>query len=267
MSRGSSLDASSDGARDASLEYSRDASAGAGARLCAWCGRPIPTRARRDSRFCAVRCRQASHRFGSSCVSRQRATSPLRLAYADPPYPGLAARYYSDHPDFGGEVDHRELLSRLQGFDGWGLSTSARALPDVLVIARGELGLDVRVASWHRGARPGPSAWPRAAWEPVVYAGGRRLPSREACDDAFAHVSRPRTTDPRRVVGAKPAAFCYWLFDLMGARPGDELVDLFPGSGGVARAWEVFQARALPSGAAQGDASREYSRDASATRR
>jgi hypothetical protein len=41
-------------------------------------------------------------------------------------------------------------------------------------------------------------------------------------------------------VGAKPATFCYWLFDLLGALPGDELVDLFPGSGGVARAWHYY---------------------------
>ena len=44
----------------------------------------------------------------------------------------------------------------------------------------------------------------------------------------------------RRVVGAKPAAFCWWLFDLLGALPGDELVDLFPGSGGIGRAWRLY---------------------------
>lgn len=29
------------------------------------------------------------------------------------------------------------------------------------------------------------------------------------------------------MIGAKPAEFCWWLFDLLGALPGDELVDLF----------------------------------------
>lgn len=225
-------------------------------RACDWCGRTIPREKRRDAKHCSKSCRQAAHRFARVCVPRRRATAPLRLAYADPPYPGLARRYYEDHPDYAGEVDHRDLLSRLQAFDGWALSTSARALPDVLVIARGELALDVRVASWHRGSRPGVTAWPRAAWEPVVYAGGRRLPSREACDDAYTLRARPRTTDPRRVIGQKPAGFLFWLFELLGARPGDELVDLFPGSGGVARAWQVFEARAR-------EASAEYSRDAS----
>lgn len=228
---------------------------------CAWCGGPIPERARRDSRFCSKSCRQASHRFGSACVARRRATSPLRLAYADPPYPGLAARYYSDHPDYSGEVDHRELVERMAAtYDGWALSTSSDALPDLLAMIRRDLGLQVRVASWHRGSRGGRTRWPKKAWEPVVYAGGRREPSDESCDDAFTLRARPRTTDPRRVIGAKPAGFAFWLFDLMGARPGDHFVDLFPGSGGVARAWEVYESRATSGDAsgARADAPRAW---------
>ena len=62
--------------------------------------------------------------------------------------------------------------------------------------------------------------------------------------DALVHGVRARTTDPARVIGAKPAAFAFWMFDLVAALPGDEFVDLFPGSGGVARAWEVFVSRA-----------------------
>jgi hypothetical protein len=42
------------------------------------------------------------------------------------------------------------------------------------------------------------------------------------------------------VIGAKPAAFCYWMFDLLGLLPGDDLVDLFPGTGGVTRAFRLF---------------------------
>jgi hypothetical protein len=58
--------------------------------------------------------------------------------------------------------------------------------------------------------------------------------------DALICRSGPRTTDPDRVIGAKPAEFAYWMFDLLGARPGDELVDLFPGSGGITRAWRHY---------------------------
>jgi hypothetical protein len=56
---------------------------------------------------------------------------PLRLAYADPPYPGKALLYW-DHPDYGGEVDHTELIARLAAHDSWALPTSAEALPVVL---------------------------------------------------------------------------------------------------------------------------------------
>jgi hypothetical protein len=41
----------------------------------------------------------------------------------------------------------------------------------------------------------------------------------------------------------KPQAYCWWLFDALGAKPGDELVDVFPGSGAVARAWDAYIAQ------------------------
>ena len=50
----------------------------------------------------------------------------LRLAYADPPYPGQSKRYYGDQPSYAGEVDHAALIERLSGYDGW---ASAPAFP------------------------------------------------------------------------------------------------------------------------------------------
>jgi len=176
----------------------------------------------------------------------------MRLAYADPPYPGLAKRYYETHPDYAGEVDHGELLSRLQVYDGWALSTSAQALPRVLVECVAQ-GLDVRVAPWDRGARPTTSRWPLNAWEAVVFAGGRRVARADQPDDLLRYAARPRTTDPQRVVGTKPAAFIWWLFDLLGALPGDEFIDLYPGSGGIARAWAIYESRATSNDASRGD--------------
>jgi hypothetical protein len=49
----------------------------------------------------------------------------------------------------------------------------------------------------------------------------------------------PLTTLPGRVIGAKPPAFCAWLFDLIGAEPGDTFDDLFPGSGVVGKVWAL----------------------------
>jgi hypothetical protein len=59
--------------------------------------------------------------------------------------------------------------------------------------------------------------------------------------DAITCSTRCRQArDPARVIGAKPAVFIRWVFDLLGALPGDEFVDVFPGSGGVGRAWAAF---------------------------
>ena len=225
----------------------RDASRSSTERLCAWCRLGIPATARRDAVYCSKRCRQAAHRFGRGCVARPLATDPARLAYADPPYPGKAF-LYRDHVDFAGEVDHQELVARLERFDGWALSTSSEALPELLALCVARGLRDVRVAAWVRGARMQAAATARSplrSWEPVLYRRARpRDPSRlEPVLDSLVHASRPRLTDPDRVIGAKPAAFVWWLFDLIGALPGDGLEDLYPGSGGVARAWALYASR------------------------
>jgi hypothetical protein len=120
---------------------------------------------------CPVRCSQARHRFLRAVGHAEQVSSrPLRLAYADPPYPGKA-RLYREHPDYGGVVDHAELIERLAVYDGWALSNSAEALPAVLALCPA----GVRVAAWHRGERPTQSRSPLRAWEPVIYHGGRQL--------------------------------------------------------------------------------------------
>lgn len=245
-------------------------------RSCAWCDEPIAATKRRDSRFCSKRCRQASHRFHRGMRSAAVAARPRRWAYADPPYPGLA-HYYRGHADYAGEVDHRALLQQLRGYDGWALSTSEEALPLVMGLCL-ELGIQPRVGAWFRGARPSLSHGPRSAWEPVLYVRPRPMPEgspTSRCDALVAGVA-PRLTDPKRVIGAKPAGFIWWLFELLGCQRGDTLDDLFPGSGGVARAWAALQeasredlSDASPRGirdaspAARPDVSPEYSRDVS----
>ncbi len=66
------------------------------------------------------------------------------------------------------------------------------------------------------------------------------------------------TTLPGRVIGAKPAVFARWIFTLLGATTGDQLDDLFPGSGAIARAWAAYTAHPP-----QTDPSARTSRDAS----
>jgi hypothetical protein len=225
-------------------------------RACAWCRGPIAPTARRDAVTCSKRCRQARHRVSryaspragrDGCVS---AGAARRFAYADPPYPGKAALYYAEHPDYAGEVDHAALLARLATFDGWALSTSAAALPAVLAQAVAQ-DLPVCVASWTRGPRPHATArarYPVNAWEPVVYVPAPSRTPGEGRVDALVHGVAVMRTLPSRVVGTKPAAVCRWIFDLMGARPGDSFTDLFPGSGIVATTWDLFARGAVPAG-------------------
>jgi hypothetical protein len=166
----------------------------------------------------------------------------LKLAYADPPYPGQAARWYKNHPDYAGEVDHRQLVDRLTSEypDGWALSTSAAALPAVLAVCPAV----VHVAVWHvtNAEHPGfkVSHWWRV-WEPVIVSGGCH--DAEPVRNLLACPNHSGYDRRRTIAGQKPAEFCRWVFRLLGARVGDRLDDLFPGSGAVSRAWADYLAQ------------------------
>lgn len=227
--------------------------------VCAWCKGPIPATARRDSVYCSKSHRQAAWRFNTQIGVGQRSPeTPLRLGYADPPYPGLSKRYYSEHADYDGEVDHAALIRRLSSdFDGWALSTNASSLQALLALCPP----GVKIAAWHRGARYVRSLGPLSAWEPIIYSGGRlaidlapvgqdltetssgrteRRIDSNADQPSLIHGQTARLTDVDRVVGSKPAAYIRFVFDLLGARPQDEFVDLYPGSGGFSRAWSLY---------------------------
>lgn len=247
------------GRRDASLDHTslpaaagRDASRGAAAgdsgRLCAWCDRPIPAGARRDARCCGVVCRKRLFRFRRAIATgrvpaaggtRPRSTEILtgriaRFAYADPPYPGKAD-YYPE----AREVDHFELIAQLEREfpDGWALSTSAAALREILPMCPAS----TRVCAWRRRARPTRSRRPLSAWEPLLVHGGRQLATDRPQEIVDALDYRGRyNAFPGALVGMKPPEFATWMFQQLGAQAGDELVDLFPGSGAVTRAWELY---------------------------
>lgn len=161
------------------------------------------------------------------------------VAYADPPYPGRA-HLYADHPDFAGEVDHPALIERLDAeYVGWALSTSAESLRDLLPLCPP----DARVLAWVKHTV-------RIGWEPVIVVSAR-TPDPNLRDwiqvepDAYQWRAKP----DGYVIGQKPEAFCRWVFEWLGARPEDELADLFPGSGNVARAWDSWRAQpGLPLG-------------------
>jgi hypothetical protein len=208
---------------------------------------------------CSKRCRQAKSRFKIRRAEIDATGRPLRFAYADPPYPGLARKYYGPEAS---EVDHAALVARLvEDFpDGWALSTSSEALRDVWALCPE----GTRLAVWVNGGRAVKSYRALHAFEALLVFGGRPRPKPVVEDlrDVLTWGGRQHS-HPNALPGMKPAAFCEWMFRLLGAARGDELVDLFPGSGAVSRAWELFTspapARDVSSLEDPGDASRSTS--------
>lgn len=167
------------------------------------------------------------------------AGTPLRFAYADPPYPGMSKRFYSKHKDYKGEVDHTRLIESLRtSYDGWALSTSAKALRDILPLCPPE----ARVCAWVKPHSVSSLTFGlHNVWEPIIVLQGRRLrPGR--VDALVRYPARHGGTLP----GRKPIAFCGWLFDAMGMVAGDVLDDMFPGSGVVGRSWAEACRRGSP---------------------
>ena len=150
----------------------------------------------------------------------------MKFAYADPPYPGCA-HFYPENT----EVDHGQLIADMNDEfpDGWALSTSSVALQQVLQLCPD----DVRVMAWVKPfASFKPNVNPAYAWEPVIVRGGRKRTREQlTVRDWVSAVITLR----KGLVGAKPPGFCQWLFDVFNVEEGDELIDLYPGTGIVTR--------------------------------
>jgi hypothetical protein len=176
----------------------------------------------------------------------------LRLAIADPPYPPFvgcggsknrASRWYGNgqrsqtdrppdlHPE-AAEWDsperHRQLLEQLvDEFDGFAIATS----PDGLS-AYGELPLGTRIMAWVKpNAMPG-SHRIRSLWEAVIlYPPVERRSNRGGVGMVNDVLTCPAPRYGFR--GAKPPEWTAWVLSAMTFTDGDEVVDLFPGSGAV----------------------------------
>lgn len=200
-------------------------------RICPWCKTSF-LEGRRDQRFCTTKCRQASWRFGVKPSRVDPKILERRFAYADPPYPGKSG-YYPE----GEEIDLPSLITKLQEFDGWALSTSAEALPKIVP----SLEYSERIAIWIRRVIPAKSARPLNAWEPLIYKPIRPLCSEDVQTVVDVLDYRGRyTAFPGAMVGMKPPQFSVWMFGLVAAVPGDAFYDLYPGSGAVSLAWNRF---------------------------
>lgn len=162
----------------------------------------------------------------------------MRFAYADPPYLGCCGLYDHHHEEpFGCWDDpatHAQLVAYLTDeFDGWALSLHAPSLGTILPLCPPNARVLAWCKTWHQIRPKVPVQY---AWEPVIVVGGRKRKNDPMVRDWMACPA----TRMRGTPGAKPDEFCRWVFDVLGAEPEDEMVDVFPGSGAVGHAWDAW---------------------------
>ena len=167
------------------------------------------------------------------------------FAYADPPYlsrdtaVAKCSDHYAEHPDsakWNAPEAHHDLIGELLETypNGWALWASSSTLKSLLSVCPAE----VRVLAW---VKPW-CAWrgqinPAYAWEPVIMMGGRKRAREKPKVLDFLVANAPLKTG---TAGAKPEAFAFWMFRALGMRPGDEFIDIFPGSGAMQKAYERY---------------------------
>lgn len=162
----------------------------------------------------------------------------MKFAYADPPYLGCGSLYAKHHPNalvWDNPETHRTLIDRLvdEYPDGWAMSASS---PSLSVLGP-MLPAGHRICPW---VKPfcifKPNVGVGYAWEPVIIFGGRRRTrTQPTVRDWFSC----EITLRKGLTGAKPPPVVHWILDLLNVQRGDEVDDLFPGTGVVGRCVEV----------------------------
>jgi hypothetical protein len=172
----------------------------------------------------------------------------MKIAYADPPYPGCA-HLYKNHPDYAGEVDHIDLCRRLETeYDGYVLHTASTTLRQVeACLTPGTYRVMPWVKTFAAFKRNVSVAY---AWEPVIVKPCRKpvVTKRVIMRDWIAEP----ITMKKGLTGAKPPKVIQWAIEVVGAQLGDDLEDMYPGTGIVGRTWaEWCAARQAETPAAQ----------------
>jgi hypothetical protein len=157
----------------------------------------------------------------------------MKFAYADPPYFTQGKKRYGEHhpeAEIWDDIDtHINLIKRLitEFPDGWALSSNPADLKYLLI--DNEIRVCVWVKTFHQ-IRPTTVQY---AWEPVLLYRGRKNHKRKPMvRDWISGVVTRRKGLP----GAKPDYFNQWILDLLNYQSGDELIDIFPGTNGMAEA-------------------------------
>ena len=177
----------------------------------------------------------------------------MKLCIADPPYLGRAVRWYGaggcgdgkgigqadNHPEawkWDEPETHRQLVSHLvDNYDAWAIALTVHSLSTYLQEIETDSRNGIRVCVWHKPAASPSGSRISNHWEPVIVSVPK---DRRGWKTELPRVKDVLTANIPKVnfVGAKPAEWTRWVLDLMGYQEGDEVVDLFHGSGSVSNA-------------------------------
>jgi hypothetical protein len=179
----------------------------------------------------------------------------LKLAIADPPYLGRASTWYGStmgksqlsikqggtsktgykpadyHPEshLWDDIEtHRNLINRLENdYDGFALCLAHDNLQQLLPLFKTK----VKICIWHKWILPSGSSITNN-YEPVII----KVPKNRRA--AVKGLTTPdvltcQKREGRGFAGRKPKAFTHWILDLLQYQDGDEVDDLFNGSGAV----------------------------------
>lgn len=161
----------------------------------------------------------------------------MRFAYADPPYYKQGKKHYDKHhPDavvWDEKAAHFDLVKKLveEYPDGWALSCNTKDLQWLLPACPE----DIRVCAWVKNFHQIRAIPVQHAWEAVILWRGRKQNKRNPMvRDWYLGVP----TRMKGLPGAKSDKFNDWILSLLNYQDGDILDDLFPGTGGMAKATE-----------------------------
>lgn len=183
----------------------------------------------------------------------------MRLAIADPPYLGRADRWYGAGRGHRGGVGraaaheaasewddagtHRALIARLEAdYDGWAIAASAA--PESTSLYEDALPPGVRRCVWVKGNAIPSGSRVANQWEPVYV----KIPAGRSAHRTGAAVSDVLIAGisyRHNYVGSKPYPWTHWVLEMLGYRAGDEVHDLFAGSGAVTIATSLYEPPAI----------------------
>ena len=160
----------------------------------------------------------------------------MKFAYADPPYYTMGKKMYGSlHLEaaiWDEKATHIELIDRLldEYPDGWAMSCNPANLHWLLANRE-----NIRVCAWTKTFHQIRGTTNQFAWEALLLYGGRKDNNRKPMVRDW--LSCPIAMQ-KGLQGAKPDAFNNWVLDLLNYKDGDQLDDLFTGTGSMSQAVE-----------------------------